>query len=129
MKKITKSGNPTLSWVLRILLILMILLFAMFSADVFEEEGFWNIVVGLLMHNIPTFIMMIILIVAWKRENIGGILLIIGVVGFAIFLIGRMDTFMWGTVFMLGIPFLIGVMFVVNYYYLDKKQIANESPA
>jgi hypothetical protein len=121
MSKITKHGNPTLSWILRILLIIMILFFALFSLDVFEEgRKFWDMILGFLIHNIPSFVMIIILIIAWKRENIGGILLMLGILGFGIFLIFRMENFMWGTIIMLGIPFLIGAMFVINYYLLGK---------
>jgi len=120
------QGNPYLSWVLRILLIIMILFFALFSLDVFEEgNGFWEILGDFLMHNVPSFVMIIILIIAWRNELIGGILLMLGVLGFGIFLFFRMDTFMYGTVIMLGIPFLIGALFVVNHYYLGGKQETN----
>ncbi len=74
MKKTPNKGNRYLTWVLRILLILMILFWALFSLDVFEgEQGFWNILVAFLMHNIPVFVMIFILIIAWKWEHIGGI--------------------------------------------------------
>ena len=119
------QGNPYLSWVLRILLIIMILFFALFSMDVFEEgKDFWEILGDFLMHNVPSFVMIIILIIAWKWEHFGGILLMLGILGFGIFLFFRMDTFMYGTVIMLGIPFLIGALFVVNHYFLGEKQIS-----
>ena len=128
MKKTTNKGNRYLTWVLRILLILMILFWALFSLDVFEEDqDFWNILVAFLMHNIPVFVMIFILIIAWKREHIGGILLMLCILGFTIFLIviGR---FMYGTLIMVGIPFLIGAMFVVNHYLLGNKKAVNNSP-
>lgn len=128
MKKSPQRGNVYLSWVLRILLILTILVFALFSIDVFEEEkGFWNIATGLLMHNIPAMVMIIILIIAWKRENIGGILLILCILGFATFLFARSGNFMWGTAMMLGIPFLIGALFIINYYLIDFKPPTNKT--
>ena len=115
-------GNKTVSWILRILLILMIVLFALFSMDVFgEDQSFWDTALALLMHNIPSIVMIIILIIAWKRENIGGALLMLGSLGFAVFLFFKMDSFMWGTVIMVGIPFLIGLMFVINHQFLGKK--------
>ena len=46
----------------------------------------------------------------------------LGILGFGIFLMFRMDNFMWGTVIMLGIPFLIGALFMINYYYLGKTE-------
>ena len=116
-----KKGNLYLTWTLRILLMVMIVFFALFSMDVFEgEQGFWDTTVAFLIHNIPSFVMIIILIIAWKREDIGGVLLMLSVIGFAIFLFTRMSNFMYGTLIMLGIPFLIGALFVVNYYLLGK---------
>ena len=124
MNKITNKGNHTMTLVLRILLIIMILFFALFSLDVFEDGGkFWDMVLGFIMHNIPSFVMIIILIIAWKRENIGGILLMFGILGVGVFLMFRMDNFMWGTVIMLGIPFIIGLLFVINHYYLGKEKL------
>lgn len=117
------QGNPYLSWVLRILLIITILFFALFSLDVFEEgKDFWEILTDFFMHNLPSFVMIIILIIAWRNELIGGILLMLGVLGFEIFLyfnIGHVTI-------MLGIPFLIGALFVVNHYFLGKKTSGGE---
>jgi len=128
MEKTTHKGNRYLTWTLRILLILMILFWALFSLDVFEEEqGFWNILVAFLMHNIPVFVMILILIIAWKWEHIGGMLLILGILGFTIFLIAGSGRFMYGSLVMVGIPFLIGTMFVVNYYLLGKKKTVNNT--
>lgn len=130
MKKTTNKGNRYFTWVLRILLSLMIVNWALFSIDVFQkEQGFWNILVGFLMKNIPVFVMIFILIIAWKRENIGGMLLMLGVLGFTIFVIALSGQMLSGTlitnyilhIYFLGIPFLIGALFVVNHYLLGKK--------
>jgi hypothetical protein len=122
MKKTTNKGNRYLTWVLRTLLILLIVFWALFSITVFQtEKGFWNILVGFLMQNIPVFVMIIILIIAWKREHIGGMLLMLGMLGFTIFLMAGSRELMYGTLIMVGIPFLIGALFVVNHYLLGKK--------
>ena len=129
MKKTTNKGNRYLTWVLRILLILMILFWALFSLDVFEEQqGFWNILVAFLMHNIPVFVMIFILIIAWKWEHIGGMLLMLYILGLTTFLIVRSGRFMYGTLILVGIPFLIGAMFVVNHYLLGNKKSVNNTP-
>ena len=131
MKKTTNKGNRNLTWILRTLLILMILFWALFSLDVFEEkQGFWNILGTFLMHNIPVFVMIFILIIAWKLEHIGGMLLMLCILGFTIFLIAGSGRFMYGTLIMVGIPFLIGAMFVVNHYLLgNKNAVNNTSPS
>jgi len=46
----------------------------MFSLDVFDgTSGFWQILLGLFMHNIPVFFLVIILWMSWKYEIVGGI--------------------------------------------------------
>ncbi len=112
------KGNLYLSWVLRTLLILTILFFALFSLDVFKEgKGLWETLADLFMHNLPSLIMIVILIIAWKNELFGGILMIIGVIGFGIFLYFKIDH----VTNLLLIPLLVGLLFVVNYYFLGKK--------
>jgi len=129
MKKSANKGNRYLTWVLRIMLILIILFWTMFSFDVFDENlSFWDTVAALFMHNIPVFVMIIILIIAWKWENIGGILLMLGIIGISIFFFSRSGQFMYGTFIMVGIPFLIGGLFIINYYLLGNKQASKETP-
>jgi hypothetical protein len=65
-------------WTPRILSILFILFLAMFSLDVFEEGRSWQeIAVALFMHNIPVLALMAVLIIAWKREIVGGVVFIL----------------------------------------------------
>jgi glucan phosphoethanolaminetransferase (alkaline phosphatase superfamily) len=62
----------------RILSIVFILFVSLFTLDVVGEEK-W--LLALMMHLIPTFVFIIITVIAWKKEFIGGILwLILGIV-------------------------------------------------
>ena len=46
----------------------------MFSLDIFGNGyNLWETLLGLFMHNIPTFILLVILIISWKREWLGAI--------------------------------------------------------
>jgi hypothetical protein len=66
--------SPWLYWAPRIMTIIFILYISMFSLDVFDMDlGFWGTIVGLFMHNIPSFVMIVLLIVAWKHEWVGAI--------------------------------------------------------
>ena len=48
--------------------------FAMFSLDVIEPgRSVGDIIIGLIMHNIPVFILTGLLIIAWKHELVGAI--------------------------------------------------------
>ena len=64
--------HSALFWFPRLASILFIAFIMMFSLDVFESESGWiNILIGLFMHNIPAFAMMIITFFAWKHDLVG----------------------------------------------------------
>ncbi len=61
-------------WAPRVLSIMFIAFLALFSLDVITpESSLKEIIVGLIMHNIPVFIMIIVLVIAWKHEIVGAI--------------------------------------------------------
>jgi len=100
--------------------ILFILFLALFSLDVFDTGlGFWGTILALLIHNIPSIVLLIILIISWKYEIVGGIgyilagLVYIGLVIFS----GRFEWFMLVWILQIsGIAFLIGILFLVGWY-------------
>lgn len=64
-----------LYWTPRALCIALALFLAVFSLDVFgEARGFWRTLLALAIHNIPSALIVAILIVAWRREWIGTVL-------------------------------------------------------
>jgi len=69
------TANKGFSWLPRIFTMLIILFLGMFALDAFSPElNFWQQLSDFIMHLIPSFTLIIILIIAWKRELIGGIL-------------------------------------------------------
>ena len=105
-----------LFWTPRILCILFAVFVSMFAADVFGERyGFWETVVALLIHLVPTYIVIIALVVAWRRDWIGAILFI----GLAVFyLVWAWGRFTWINYLVMSGPlFLVGVLFLVNWLY------------
>lgn len=64
-----------LRWAPRITGILGILFLSLFSLDVYERGvPLTGIIIGFLIHNIPSFVLIIVLVVAWKHQRIGGYL-------------------------------------------------------
>lgn len=74
--------SQLLHWAPRIVCILAILFISLFALDAFEPGRSLGQQLGaFLMHMIPTFVLTILLLIAWKWEMIGGIIFtIIGIV-------------------------------------------------
>jgi energy-coupling factor transporter transmembrane protein EcfT len=113
-------GNKILYWAPRILGMLGIGFIVLFTTDCFE--GSYDLKQQLtcfVMHNIPSLILIVILILAWKLELIGGIVFILA----AIVMTYYWDGFGKNTgVLALTSPFLvIGVLFILNYITIHNK--------
>jgi len=65
----------TLFWTPRVLAMAYIAFLSMFALDVFgEQHSFWRILVALLIHLIPAFVLLAGLILAWRWEWVGAAL-------------------------------------------------------
>jgi hypothetical protein len=107
-----------LYWAPRILAILAILFMMMFSMDCFEMGG-KEALICLVMHNIPAFIIIVVLLIAWRWEFIGSILFVIVFFAGSIYFNGFGKN--WGALIIM-VPFLLtGVLFLLHYYlYLHR---------
>jgi len=103
----------------RILTILFLCFLALFSLDVFGMEGtLLEKIGGLFIHNIPTFILLGVLIVAWKFEFFGAVVFLLA----ALFYIGMAlrnapNIFMalsW-SIIIAGPALLISFLFFLNW--------------
>ena len=119
-----KTSTKILQWTPRILCILAILFISLFALDSFSSERtFWQNTGAFLMHLIPSFVLLAILIVAWKWENIGGIMLIIVGVVLCVFIFNlnynqRHFTLVQSiiNVSMLCLPFVLaGILFILSH--------------
>jgi hypothetical protein len=64
--------NRALFWAPRALCILFIAFVSLFALDVFGDGyGFWRTLAALVMHLIPSFVMVAALAVAWRWERVG----------------------------------------------------------
>jgi hypothetical protein len=105
-------------WIPRIIGILAILFMMMFSFDCFGGE--YNLkeqLICFFMHNIPSFIIVLFLVIAWKWEMIGGVLFIVACIAMSIFF----KSFAGNPASLIVIaPFLLaGILFIV-YDQLNK---------
>ena len=119
-----KTSTKILQWTPRILCILAILFISLFSLDSFSSERtFWQNTGAFLMHLIPSFVLLAILIVAWKWENIGGIILIIVGVVLCVYTFNlnynQRHFTLWQSIInvsMLCLPFVLaGILFILSH--------------
>lgn len=119
-----KTSSAVIYWLPRIICILAILFIGMFSLDAFQPGlPLWKQLTGFLMHNIPAFILLAALILAWKREFIGGILFIVlGIVMSILIFNINYDRNQFSFVVslrnaaMIAVPFILaGILFVLSH--------------
>jgi hypothetical protein len=107
--------SRVLVWTPRILVILFAAFISVFALDVFgEKRPFFEKILGFLIHLIPTFLIILSVIIAWRFKLIGGVLFAIVGIVFTLFFktytnIGRFA--------MLSLPlFLIGALFIISNF-------------
>ncbi len=103
----------------RMLSIVFIIFLSLFSLDVFNEKsGFWQILAGLFLHNILALIFLIVLIISWKHEIVGGIIFISAGIFYIIFAFSHADSWKvaleW-SIQIAGSVFVIGGLFITNW--------------
>jgi len=110
--------KKSLYWLPRVLGIGLIVFYTLFALDVFDgESGIGEMLPGFLIHMIPAFILIAILLVAWKWELPGGLLYL----GTGIFYIYMTRGMYWMVYLYIGGPlFLSGILFIL-YHFLFRK--------
>ncbi|NND10952.1 MAG: hypothetical protein HKN96_07060 [Flavobacteriaceae bacterium] len=115
-------------WLPRILCILAILFISLFALDAFSHgESTWDQILGFLMHLIPSFVLIGILLVAWKWEKIGGIIFILLGLGLSPFIfnhnyaMNNSISMSLGIIALITLPFMVvGILFLVSHYRKKK---------
>jgi len=112
------TAKKLLYWAPRTICIVFTVLISFFAIDVFgESKGIWETILALLMHLIPTFILVVILVITWRREWIGGILFI--ALGF-LYIINMWGQFPLMTYIVVAGPLIItGILFLLNWKYRE----------
>ena len=105
------KAKQVIIWAPRALCILFVIFLSMFALDVFGEGyGFGETILALLIHLVPTFLIIIALVLAWRWEWVGAILFI----AVALFFLLSSGGESW---VISGPLFLIGVLFLLNWIF------------
>jgi hypothetical protein len=124
-KKNKQRVSKFIYWMPRILAILFIMFLTLFSLDVVSSSlSFWQIVIGLLMHNIPTLLLIIILIISWKYELVGAVAFTLAGIFYMVMVFTqpfKLYMLSWFIV-IAGPAILVGVLFFINWYIKKKRK-------
>jgi len=111
-------------WLPRVICIAAILFVSMFALDSFGPGlTIWQQIGGFLIHLIPSYVLIALLLVAWKWEYVGGILYIVLGLMFSVFIFNInfvRNQFSFGqslfNAAIIAFPFVIaGFLFIVSY--------------
>jgi hypothetical protein len=117
--------NKGLYWTPRILSIIFISFLALMSLDVFGSGlSFWQTALALFMHNLPALLLLVVLIISWKYEIVGGVGFILAGTSYIALLMR--NPFEWyylsWAIQISGVAFLTGILFLVGWF--KKRRLA-----
>lgn len=110
-----KSVKQLLFWTPRVLTLLFAIFISLFAFDVFDEGyTFWETILALLIHLIPTGIILLGLALSWRWQWIGAILF----PGLGVLYLVAFREQHWSAYLLIAGPlFLIGALFLLNWLY------------
>jgi hypothetical protein len=108
------SVRRLLFWTPRVLTILFAVFISVFALDVFDEHlSLGRTLLALAMHLIPTALIVVALVVAWRWEWVGAILFF--ALG-AAYIVSMHERAHWDWYALIAGPlFLVGVLFLLNW--------------
>lgn len=116
----TAKENPRLAkivhWAARIATLMIIVFISLFSLDVFESQGSaLELLGGFIIHNIPSIVLIILLLFAWKHPAVGFVGFLLAAILAAIFFAGNG----------IGIPnmimFVLPLLLIACLFFADWK--------
>lgn len=113
----SKVPNKFIYWTPRLLGIIYILFLTLFSLDVFQPGlSPREVILGLFIHNIPSLILIVALILSWKQEIYGATVFTLAGLLYISLLLPNFQWFMLPWIALISGPaFLIGVLFFIGW--------------
>jgi len=121
----SRISRKFLYWIPRALAIAFAVFISIFALDVFSMNvPLWRQLLGFVIHLIPTYLIIIVLALAWKREWVGAVgFIALGLV-YDYLMITRTPLPLSAVFIVSGPVFLIGLLFLANWLLRRKLQPA-----
>lgn len=111
-----------LLWTPRILSILFTIFLATFALDAFNEGVGWGMILGFLIHLLPSLMLLLATGLAWRYDLVGAAFFL----GFAVLYVweaGLDRPWSWYA-FIAGPSALVGLLYAANWWYTRKRMPA-----
>ena len=117
-------------WLPRMIAILAIAFISLFAGDAFDaNQSIWQKITDFYIHLVPSFLLLVLLWIAWTRTLTGGILFTaVGVITLPFIFIHNYQVNHFsvaqctGIVLIINFPFIVvGILFIVSYFKVKKQ--------
>lgn len=122
-----KKRTTYAGWIARICSIIAIMFVSVFALDAFEHGSLIEKLGAFAIHMIPSIILVLVLLLSWKFELLGGIFFVLIGIGTAPFIYQlnfertHSVNVCLQVLCMINLPFVIvGILFIYSYYKLKK---------
>jgi hypothetical protein len=106
--------NKIIYWLPRVLSLVFIAFLSIFALDVFEQYQGWDAILPLLIHLLPSFVLLLAVMVAWKYELVGACLFGLAAVGY-VGMVGLDRPWSWYAVID-GPALVISMLFILGWW-------------
>lgn len=113
------KNTKIIYWLPRILSIAFVLFLSLFALDVFGEYSGWQAVLGFLIHLLPSFVLLAVILISWKYDLVGAIVFLCFAI-FYVFLVGFDRPWSW----YVGISCpsaVVGILFFLSWFQKSRK--------
>jgi len=110
----------TIHWLPRILSIAFVLFLSLFALDVFGEYSGWQAVLGFLIHLLPSFVLLAVILIAWKYDLVGAIAFLASA-AFYVFMVGLDRPWSWYAGIS-GPAAVVGILFLLSWLQKRKNK-------
>ncbi len=121
-------SKRVLFWAPRALSLAYIAFLSLFALDVFGEGfGFWKTLLALVIHLAPSFVLLGILALAWRREWLGALLFTTVGLGFGLMALSRHLPAITKLIWILTIPgpaLVVAALFLAGWLQREKAHAA-----
>jgi hypothetical protein len=118
---IDRRLHQVLLWTPRVLGFVGVIFLGLFALDVFGiDAGFWEKILGFLVHLIPATLLLVVVLLSWRWPGLGGLTFL----SLGAFYVWGTNPHPWSwDVTIAGPMFLIGLLFLAGWLARSRRQV------